>query len=194
MIVGLTLGTRPEDVYRALVEATAFGARTIIETFDAAGVPVREFTVAGGLVQNAFLMQIYADVLRRPLHVVESDQAPALGSAIHAAVAAGCHRDVRGLEGDGTRPARRASSPTPTRADRYDELFDHYATLHDHFGRRSRDDARAAAAEPGAEGPAGRRLVRPSAPRSRSSTPSSAARARELDERQPLRSRARARS
>ena len=138
VIVGLTLGTRPEDVYRALVEATAFGARTIIETFDAAGVPVRELTVAGGLVQNAFLMQVYADVLRRPLHVVESDQAPALGSAIHAAVAAGCHRDVLEASKAMGRVRRDGFVPDADAADRYDELFDHYATLHDHFGRRSR--------------------------------------------------------
>jgi L-ribulokinase len=137
-IVGLTLGTRPEDVYRALVEATAFGARTIVETFDAAGVPVRELTVAGGLVQNPFVMQVYADVLRRPLHVVESDQAPALGSAIHAAVAAGCHGDVRDASKAMGRARRNGFVPDPDAADRYDELFDHYATLHDHFGRRSR--------------------------------------------------------
>ena len=66
-IVGLTLATRPEDVYRALLEATAFGTRTIIEAFEPAGVPVDEFVVAGGLTKNAFLMQIYADVTGRPL-------------------------------------------------------------------------------------------------------------------------------
>jgi len=67
VVVGLTLATRPEDVYRALVEATAFGTRTIVEAFETAGVPVTEFVVAGGLLRNAFLMQVYADVLRRPL-------------------------------------------------------------------------------------------------------------------------------
>ncbi|MCW2779523.1 MAG: ribulokinase, partial [Frankiales bacterium] len=89
VVVGLTLSTRPEDVYRALVEATAFGARTIVEAFEAAGVPVTEFVVAGGLLKNAFLMQVYADVLRRPLSALTSEQGPALGAAIHAAVAAG---------------------------------------------------------------------------------------------------------
>ena len=86
--------TRPEDVYRALVEATAFGARTIVETFVGAGVPVDEFIVAGGLTKNRLLMQIYADVLRLPLSVIGSEQGPALGSAIHAAVAAGAYPDV----------------------------------------------------------------------------------------------------
>ena len=64
LVVGLTLATRPEDVYRALLEATAFGTRTIVETFDGAGVPVNELVVAGGLLKNPLLMQIYADVHR----------------------------------------------------------------------------------------------------------------------------------
>ena len=81
VIVGQTLATKLEDIYRALIEATAFGARTVVEAFNDAGVPVREFVVAGGLIKNAFLMQIYADVLNMPLSVVSSEQAPALGSA-----------------------------------------------------------------------------------------------------------------
>jgi L-ribulokinase len=87
VIAGLTLGTRPHEVYRALMEATAFGTRTIIDAFETAGVPVTEFVVAGGLVRNSFLMQLYADVTRRPLSLIGSSQGPALGSAIHAAVA-----------------------------------------------------------------------------------------------------------
>ena len=94
LVVGLTVTTRPEDVYRALMEATAFGARTIVETLTASGVPVEEYIVAGGLTKNPVLMQIYADVLRLPLSVIGSEQGPALGSAIHAAVAAGAHPDV----------------------------------------------------------------------------------------------------
>src|SRR3954462_10246459 len=74
LLVGQTLATRPEDVYRALIEATAFGTRTIVETFGASGVPVRELVVAGGLVKNPLVMQIYADVLRMPLSVIGSDQ------------------------------------------------------------------------------------------------------------------------
>ena len=94
VIAGLTLATTPEDVYLALLEATAFGTRVIVEAFEAAGLPVTEFVVAGGLKRNRLLMQIYADVLRRPVSVASSDQAPAVGSAIHAAVAAGLHADV----------------------------------------------------------------------------------------------------
>ena len=93
-IVGLTLATRPPDIYRALVEATAFGTRVIIDAFAASGVPVTEFVVAGGLLKDSFVMQVYADVLRRPLSVIASEQGPALGSAIHAAVAAGGYPDV----------------------------------------------------------------------------------------------------
>ena len=94
LIVGQTLATRPEDTYRALLEATAFGTRTIIETFNAAGVPVTELVVVGGLIKNALLMQIYADVTGLPLSLGGSEQGPALGSAIHAAVAAGAYPDV----------------------------------------------------------------------------------------------------
>jgi L-ribulokinase len=102
MVVGQTLATKPEDIYRALIGATAFGTRTIVDAFNEAGVPVREFIVAGGLIKNALLMQIYADVLNMPLTVVSSEQAPALGSAIHAAVAAGAYPRRRGrLRGDG---------------------------------------------------------------------------------------------
>ncbi|MET8541979.1 ribulokinase, partial [Kitasatospora sp. NPDC004799] len=93
VLVGLTLATRPEDVYRALLEATAFGTRTIVEALKDGGVPVTEFIVTGGLKKNALLMQIYADVLRCPVSLAVSAQGPALGSAIHAAVAAGTHPD-----------------------------------------------------------------------------------------------------
>jgi L-ribulokinase len=93
-VLGITVNTRPEDVYRALVEATAFGARTIVDTLVEHDVPVDEYIVAGGLAANPMVMQIYADVLRRPLAVMESEQGPALGSAIHAAVAVGAYCDI----------------------------------------------------------------------------------------------------
>jgi L-ribulokinase len=139
VIVGLTLGTRPPDVYRALVEATAFGARKIVETFEASGVPVEDFVVAGGLLKNAFVMQIYADVLRRPLHLIGSDQGPALGSAIHAAVAARAYDDVRAAADAMGRLERDAYAPDAAAADAYDELYALYERLHDHFGRSDDD-------------------------------------------------------
>jgi L-ribulokinase len=139
VIVGLTLGTRPPDIYRALVEATAFGARKIVETFEDAGVPVDDFVVAGGLLKNRFVMQIYADVLRRPLHLIGSDQGPALGSAIHAAVAAGAHPDVRAAAAAMGKLERDAYAPDAAAADAYDELYTLYTRLHDHFGRDDDD-------------------------------------------------------
>jgi L-ribulokinase len=136
VIAGLTLATPPEDVYLALLEATAFGTRVIIEAYEGAGVPVTEFVVAGGLKRNRLLMQVYADVLRRPVSVAVSDQAPAVGSAIHAAVAAGLHPDVPAAAGVMGRADRAAYVPDPVRADGYDALFAEYRTLHDYFSGR----------------------------------------------------------
>ncbi|MQY25469.1 ribulokinase [Nocardia aurantia] len=139
LIAGLTLATAPEDVYRALLEATAFGTRVIIDAFESAGVPVRELIVAGGLLKNALLMQIYADVTRLPLSVLDSEQGPALGSAIHAAVAAGAYPDVRTASEAMGRVRRAAYLPDPDRAAAYDALYAEYRLLHDHFGRGGND-------------------------------------------------------
>jgi L-ribulokinase len=139
VIVGQTLATRPEDVYRALLEATAFGTRTIVEAFEASGVPVTELIVAGGLLKNRLLMQIYADVTRLPLSVIGSEQGPALGSAIHAAVAAGAYPDVRAGAAAMGRVQRAAYRPDEGRAKLYDALFAEYSQLHDYFGRGGND-------------------------------------------------------
>jgi L-ribulokinase len=135
VIVGQTLATKPEDQYRALIEATAYGTRTIVEAFEAAGVPVTEFIAAGGLLKNALVMQIYADVLRRPLSVIDSDQGPALGSAMHAAVAAGAYPDIRAAAAAMGKVRRGVYRPDPGAADVYDRLYAEYVRLHDHFGR-----------------------------------------------------------
>jgi len=135
VIVGLTLATRPPEIYRALLESTAYGTREIVENFERSGVPVTDLVVAGGLLRNPVLMQIYADVCRRPLSVLESDQGPALGSAIHAAVAAGAHPDVPAASRAMGRLRRAAYTPDPTRAAAYDELYAEYAKLYDYFGR-----------------------------------------------------------
>lgn len=136
VIAGLTLATPPEDVYLALLEATAFGTRVIIEAFEAAGMPVTEFVVAGGLKRNRLLMRVYADVLRRPVSVAVSDQAPAVGSAIHAAVAAGLYPDVPAAAEVMGRVERAAYLPDQERADGYDALFAEYRALHDYFSGR----------------------------------------------------------
>jgi L-ribulokinase len=133
VVVGQTLATRPEDTYRALIEATAFGTRRIVEAFETAGVVVGEFIVAGGLLKNQFLMQVYADVLRRPLSLIGSEQGPALGSAIHAAVAAGAYPDVPAASAAMGRRTEAAYVPDETRADGYDRLYAEYRELHDHF-------------------------------------------------------------
>lgn len=135
LLIGETLATKPEDIYRALIEATAFGTRKIVETFTEAGVPVREFIAAGGLLKNRLLMQIYADVLNMPLSVIGSEQGPALGSAIHAAAAAGAYPDVRVAAAAMGRVERDVYQPNPAAAEVYDELYAEYSTLHDYFGR-----------------------------------------------------------
>jgi L-ribulokinase len=135
VIVGLTLATTAPEIYRALLESTAFGTRMIVDTFGAAGVPVTEFVVAGGLTKSPQLMQIYADVIRRPLSVIGSEQAPALGSAIHAAVAAGAYPDVPAAAEVMGRLQQDVYSPDPVRADVYDQLYAEYVQLHDYFGR-----------------------------------------------------------
>ncbi len=135
VIAGLTLATRPPEIYRALLEATAFGARVIIDAFEAAAVPVTELVIAGGLARNPLLMQIYADVTRRPLGLAASDQAPALGSAIHAAVAAGAYPDVPAAAAAMGRHQAAAFTPDDRSAAVYDQLYAEYLRLHDYFGR-----------------------------------------------------------
>ncbi|HET6704401.1 ribulokinase [Amycolatopsis sp.] len=139
VIVGQTLATRAQDVYRALLEATAFGTRKIIETFNAAGVPVTELIIAGGLTKNALLMQIYADVTNLPLSVIGSAQGPALGSAIHAAVAAGAHPDIHAAASAMGSVERAVYRPVPAHVVAYDELYAEYTELHDYFGRGGND-------------------------------------------------------
>jgi L-ribulokinase len=158
-IAGLTLATRPPDIYRALVESTAFGTRVIIDTFAASGVAVGEFVAAGGLLKDPFVMQVYADVLRRPLGVITSDQGPALGSAIHAAVAAGAYPDVPAAAAAMGGKRESVYTPDPASADTYDELYAEYTRLHDYFGRGGNEVMhrlralrdRVLAAEPGRE-------------------------------------------
>ena len=139
VVVGQTLATRPEDTYRALLEATAFGTRTIVETFQGSGIPVTELVVAGGLLKNRLMMQIYADVVGLPLSTIDSDQGPALGSAIHAAVAAGAYPDVAAAAAAMGRVNRGVYQPIAANVAAYDELFAEYLALHDYFGRGGND-------------------------------------------------------
>ncbi|GAB2610775.1 ribulokinase [Pseudactinotalea suaedae] len=139
LILGQTLTTRPEDIYRALLESTAFGTRVIVEAYAESGVPVTELVVAGGLLKNTFLMQMYSDITRLPLSTIVSDQGPALGSAIHAAVAAGYYDDVRAAAPVMGGRVEAAYTPNPEAAQAYDRLFAEYSTLYDYFGRGGND-------------------------------------------------------
>ena len=139
LLIGQTLSTRPEDIYRALLEATAFGTRTIVDAFESAAVPVTELIIAGGLTKNALLMQIYADVTRRPLSIIGSTQGPALGAAMHAAVAAGTYPDIRAAAHAMGKVHRRVYLPDPQRAAAYERLYSEYRVLHDYFGRGIND-------------------------------------------------------
>ncbi len=144
MILGLTLSTKPEDIYRALVEATAYGTRIIIETIEAGGVPVEGLFACGGLAQKSpMLMQIYADVTGREIRIAASRQASALGAAIHAAVAAGSERGGYDSTAEaGARMARLLDTvyrPIPENRAIYNELYAEYRTLHDYFGRGDND-------------------------------------------------------
>ena len=144
MLLGATLATRPEEIYRALIEATAYGTRIIIETFEDHGVPVNEIVATGGLPdRNKLLMQIYADVTGRPIHIAATHQGGALGSAMHGAVAAGKaaggYDTIFDAAGQMTRLRDEAYHPDAENKQVYDRLYDEYVTLHDYFGRGAND-------------------------------------------------------
>jgi len=144
MLLGATLATTAPEIYRALIEATAFGTRMIIESFEASGVPIRDLVACGGLPErNRLLMQIYADVTKRQISVAASPQTPALGSAMFAAVAAGAAAGgYDRIEDAAERMAQLRDEryvPDPQRAAVYDELYAEYRTLHDYFGRGAND-------------------------------------------------------
>jgi L-ribulokinase len=144
LLIGQTLATRPEDIYRALIEATAYGTRLIIETFERHGVLIKEIVATGGLPdRNTLLMQIYADVTGREVRVAAAEQASALGSAMFGAVAAG--KEHGGY--DTIEAASAAMSdlrdevytPMPAHTEVYDRLYAEYVRLHDTFGRGIND-------------------------------------------------------
>jgi L-ribulokinase len=140
LIVGMTLATRAPDIYRALVESTAFGTRVIVDAFEQAGLPVAGIVACGGLPErNPFVMQVFADVTGREIAVAGSRQAPALGAAMFGAVAAGEHDSI----GDASRSMAHLSGTSyAPRADHraaYDVLYGEYLRLHDLFGRGGDD-------------------------------------------------------
>jgi L-ribulokinase len=146
MLLGATLATQAPEIYRALIEATAFGTRVIVEAFDKNGVPVNELVACGGLPEkNKLLMQIYADVTGREIKVTASKQTPALGSAMHGAVAAGTRGGAGGYDSifDAARKMARLKKetfkPIPAHQQVYEKLYADYVTLYDYLGRGAND-------------------------------------------------------
>jgi L-ribulokinase len=135
LLIGQTLHTTAAEVYRALVEATAFGALTIIKRFEEYGVPVREVVNCGGIAEkNPFVMQIYADVCNRPMKISRSAQTCALGAAIFGAVVGGAYRTTELAQRRMTGVKRNVYRPRKTAAAVYAQLYELYRTLHDAFG------------------------------------------------------------
>lgn len=140
MLLGMTLATRAPEIYRAFIESTAYGTRTIIEAFEERGVAVHELVAAGGLPEkNKLLVQIYADVTGKPMKLAGSGQAPALGSAMHAAVAAGIYPDIRAAAEKMARLKDEVVYPIAENKLIYDQLYAEYKTLYDYFGRGQND-------------------------------------------------------
>ena len=140
MMLGMNLATRAPDIYRALIEATAYGTREIIDAFDAQGVAVNELVAAGGLPEkNALLCQIFADVTGRPFKLSGSAQAPALGAAMHAAVAAEIYSDIQAAAEKMGKLKAGVVRPIPRNQAVYDKLYQEYKTLYDYFGRGAND-------------------------------------------------------
>lgn len=140
MLLGLTLQTRPEEIYRALVEGTAYGMRTVVENYAQHGSVIDEVYALGGISQkNAMIMQIYADVLGVPVRVVNCEQGGALGSAIMGAVAAGAYESFdQAIHAMGA-PVLRIYTPDEKNVPVYDALYAEYKLLHDYFGRGGND-------------------------------------------------------
>ena len=144
LLIGATLATRAEEIYRALIEATAFGTRVIIEAFAQNGVAVDEIVACGGLPEkNRLLMQIYADITGREFKVAHSKQAGALGSAMHAAVAAGPeaggYRDIVAAAEKMAHLTDTVYRPIAEHRPLYDRLYGEYLRLYNHFGRGEND-------------------------------------------------------
>jgi L-ribulokinase len=144
LLVGCTLLTKPEEIYLALLEATAFGTRKIVDAFHENGVKVDELYACGGLPQkNKLLMQIYADVTNREIKIAASKQTPALGAAMFGAVAAGRasggYDSITEAAQKMGRVKEETFKPIPENVAIYEELYKEYSTLHDYFGRGEND-------------------------------------------------------
>lgn len=137
LLLGQTLYTTPAEIYRALIEATAYGALTIINRFEEYGVKVEQIINCGGIAEkNPLVMQVYADVTGRPMKISRSAQTCALGAAIAGAVVAGVHQDYASAQKAMTGLKPRMFRPNPAAHEVYQQLYPLYRTLHDAFGTR----------------------------------------------------------
>ena len=135
MILGMTLTTKPEDIYRALIEATAYGLRVIAERYESGGVAVGSIVAGGGIARkDAMMMQIYADVLGRPIRIAGTTQAGALGSAMYASVAGGIYPDIQTAAAHLSKPDIGIYTPDAENHRIYSGLYAEYKKLYDYFG------------------------------------------------------------
>jgi L-ribulokinase len=141
LLIGLTLETKPEDIYRAMIEATAFGTRLIIEAYGSSKININELYACGGLTSNGLLLQIYADITGLDIKVATSSQPTALGAAILGAMAAGSGEGGYDLHEDAidkmTKPVQKTYKPNPDHQRIYNEMYKDYILLHDFFGRKN---------------------------------------------------------
>jgi len=135
MLVGYSLQTKPEEIYRALIEATAFGTRLIVELFQEGGVSIKKLCAGGGLTKNKMLLQIYSDIIGLPIEIAASQQSSALGAAILGAVAGNEYESVSGAVKKMTPLPETIINPVITNSKIYDRLFDEYKRLVNIFGR-----------------------------------------------------------
>ncbi len=144
MIIGMTLRTKPEDIYRALIEATAYGTKKIVETYNSNGVRVDEIIACGGISQkDPMTMQIYADVLNLPIKIAGTTQCGALGSAIYSSVAAGesngGYKDIFIAAEKMGKLRDTVYIPQKENVKIYQKLYEEYNILHDYFGKGAND-------------------------------------------------------
>lgn len=139
LIIGVTINTKPEDVFRAMIESTAFGTRKIIETFKDSGIEIESFYAAGGIaLKNPWMMQVYSDVLNLEVHVCDTKQGGALGSAIYAAVAAGSikggYDNLEEASKNMGKDILHTYRPCKNNVNDYDKLYKMYNSLYEYFG------------------------------------------------------------
>ena len=141
LLIGLTLNTKPEDIYRAMIEATAFGTRIIINAYENCGIEIKELYACGGLTNNELLLQIYSDVTGLDMKLTATSQATALGGAVLGAMAAGSkgggYDSYEEAIGKMTKPSQKLYKPNPKHQKIYNKMFKNYVLLHNFFGREN---------------------------------------------------------